>query len=85
MSCLPEDLASPDLIYRLTIVTGWYVSNFIPLNSSHRNRVQTNIFVAELVSKAHALGLMFDRFAVNNGVLELLHDRLVDRVTLPFC
>ena len=84
MSCLPEDLASQDHTYRLTIVTGQDVSTFTPLNVSLLNRVQTNIFIAELVSKAHALRLVLDRFAVNNGVLELLHDRLVDRVTLPF-
>lgn len=44
--------------------------------------VHTNIFIGKLVREAHALRLMLDRFAVNNGVLELLNDRLVDRMTL---
>ena len=32
--------------------------------------------------QADTLGLMFDRFAVYNGVLELLNDSFVDRMTM---
>jgi hypothetical protein len=44
--------------------------------------VRTNVFVSKLVSKAHTLRLVLDRFAVNDGVLKVLHDRLMDRITL---
>lgn len=44
--------------------------------------VRTDIFVRKLVREADPLWLMLDRFAVHNGVLELLDDRLVDRITL---
>jgi hypothetical protein len=47
-----------------------------------QREVRTNVLVGKLMSKAHALRLMLDRFAVDNGVLELLNDRLVDRVAL---
>lgn len=45
--------------------------------------VHTDIFVCKLVGKAHALWLMLDRLAVDDGVLEILHNGLVDGVTLP--
>ena len=32
--------------------------------------------------QTNSLGLMFDRFAIHNSVLELLHDSFVDGVTL---
>lgn len=45
-------------------------------------KVLTNVFIGKLVGEAHALRLMLDRFTVDDGVLELLNDRLVDRITL---
>jgi hypothetical protein len=63
-------------------VTGQLVSKGIPLTDSSRDGAHTNIFVGEFVGETHALGLMLDRFAVDDSVLELLNDRLVDRVTL---
>jgi hypothetical protein len=44
--------------------------------------VRTDIFIRKLVRETNPLRLMLDRFAVHNGVLELLDDRLVDRITL---
>lgn len=34
------------------------------------------------MGQAYALRLVLDRLAVHNGVLELLNNRLVDRITL---
>jgi hypothetical protein len=44
--------------------------------------VRTNIFIGKLVRKAYTLGLMLAGFAVDDSVLEVVYDRLVDRVTL---
>ena len=52
-----------------------------PLTDLDRE-VRTNVFVGKLVSESHTLRLMLDRFAVNDGVLELLNDRFVDRIAL---
>lgn len=42
----------------------------------------TDVFVRKLMRQADTLGLMLDRFAVHDGVLELLHNGFVDGVTL---
>lgn len=51
-------------------------------DSSTKNTVLTDVFVCQLVGETDALRLMLDRLPVDNSMLELLHDCLVDGMTL---
>ena len=42
----------------------------------------TDILICELMRQADSLRLMFDRTTIDNGVFELLHNSLVNGVTL---
>jgi hypothetical protein len=55
-----------------------------PLANSQKERGKrlTNILVAQLVGQSHPLRLMLDRFAVDNGCLELLHNSPMNSVAL---
>jgi hypothetical protein len=81
---MPEDLTSQDFFYFLTMVTGRHVSNNSPLKVLYRCERHTNIFVGKLMGQTHALRLVLDRFAIYDGVLEVIDNRLVDGVTLPY-
>ena len=67
--------------YFLTMVTGHRDQ------SSNRTRIEyrrllTDIFVGKLMRQADTLGLVLDRFAIHNSMLELFYDGFVDGVTL---
>ena len=42
----------------------------------------TYVFILEFMCQSHPLRLMFDRAAIHDGMLKLLHDRLVDGIAL---
>ena len=72
---------SQSVIYFLTMVTGRNVSKGDTLRSDIAISL-TDVFVGKLMRQADTLGLMLDRFAVDDGVLKLFHDGLMDGVTL---
>lgn len=41
-----------------------------------------NIFISQLVREANSLWLMLDGLSINNGHTEIVHDGLVNGVTL---
>lgn len=68
-------------VYFLTMVTGHRGQPSYRTRVEYR-RLLTDIFVGKLVRQADTLGLMLDRFAIHDSVLELFYDGFVDRVTL---
>jgi hypothetical protein len=62
------------------MVTGPSVSSQCPLRSV--TGIRTDILVGKLVRESHTLRLMLARFPVNDSVLEVVHDGLVNRITL---
>jgi len=41
-----------------------------------------DVFIGQLVRKSNSLRLMLDRFAIHNGDFEIVHNGLVDGITL---
>ena len=47
-----------------------------------RLQVLTDVFVGHLMGKTNSLRLMLNRLSIYNGMLKLVHDRLVDGIAL---
>lgn len=52
------------------------------INDATTSAQLTDVLVSELMAQSNSLGLVFDRAAIHNGVLELLQDGLMDLITL---